>query len=178
MSTNQRLQPSEYAPYFERYTKLVPDGSITSILADQSKQLSAQHKPINEEQSEFRYAEGKWSIKEVLGHITDNERIWAYRLLRIARGDSLSYTGYDENQFVSAAAFDRIPFHDLLDEFDVVRKATIHLLRGLPEEAWLRSGTLYDHSLSVRAAAAVIAGHESHHCQVLRERYVRRLLVD
>src|SRR3569832_814871 len=134
MSTNQRLQPSEYAPYFERYTKLVPEGSITDILAQQSNQLSALLGPINEEQAEFRYAEGKWSIKEVLGHITDNERIWAYRLLRIARGDSLNYAGYDENQFVSAADFDRVPFHDLLDAFDAVRRATIHLLRGLPEE--------------------------------------------
>ncbi|MWC28586.1 DinB family protein [Paenibacillus sp. MMS18-CY102] len=178
MSTNERLQPSEYAPYFERYTKLVPEGNFADILAQQSEQLSALLEPINEEQSEFRYADGKWSIKEVLGHITDNERIWAYRLLRIARGDSLAYAGYDENQFVGAAQFDRIPFHNLLEEFGVVRKATIHLLNGLPEEAWVRSATLYDHALTVRAAVAVIAGHELHHSQVLKERYVRRLLVD
>lgn len=172
-----RPQTNEYASYFGRYIELVPEGSICNILKSQLSETIAMLQPVNEEQAKFRYAEDKWSIKEVLGHITDNERIWAYRLLRIVRGDVLAYPSYEEEQFVREAQFDRISFCDLLDEFTFVRRSTILLLKGLTDELWLRHGELYNSRLTARAAACVIAGHETHHRSVLKERYLSQIII-
>jgi hypothetical protein len=165
-------QTTENAAPFAKYIGLVPEGDLVSILAEQSEQLVQLFGGVSEEQSHYRYDEGKWSIREVLGHVIDNERVWTYRLLRTARGDQLSFPSYNQDQFMQNARFDEIPLSELLDEFVSLRKSTIYLLKGLPAEAWDRAGTLYDHPLSVRAAAAVIAGHEKHHRNIIRERYL------
>ncbi|WP_274649459.1 DinB family protein [Paenibacillus humicola] len=166
-----RPQAGAYAPYLERYISLVPEGSLTAILETQRSAMLALLEPVTEEQAGFCYAEGKWSVKDVLGHVTDNERIWAYRLLRAARGDGYSYPGYEQDDYVRTARFDRLPFKDLLEEFAMVRRSTILLLKGLPDEAWARKGWMYGEPLSALAAACVIAGHERHHWNVLKERY-------
>jgi hypothetical protein len=171
-----RPQTTEYAPYFGTYIKLVPEeGSLIGILESQLADTLSLLEPVSEEQALFRYGEGKWSIKEVLGHVIDNERVWTYRLLRIVRGDALAFPGYEQDQFVREARFDRITFRDLLDEFAYLRRSTILLLKGLPEDVWLRHGELYGNQLTARAAACVIAGHELHHCNVLKERYLSQL---
>ncbi|WP_248925713.1 DinB family protein [Paenibacillus hamazuiensis] len=172
-----RPQTNEYAPIFGMYVNAVPEGNIVHILRSNLDELVSLLEPLNEKQAEFRYAEGKWSIKEVLGHITDNERVWTYRLLRIARGDNLTFPGYEQEQFVREAQFDRISLRDLLDEFIYTRRSAALLLQGLPEEVWLKEGQLYHNKLTARAAACVIAGHEIHHRNILKERYLSQLSV-
>lgn len=169
---SNKPQTNEYAAPFAKYIDLVPEGDLVSILVEQSEQLVQLLSGVSEEQSHYRYDEGKWSIREVLGHVIDNERVWTYRLLRIARGDQMSFPSYNENQFMANSRFDAIPLSELLDEFVSLRKSAVYLLKGLPAEAWDRAGTLYDHPLTTRAAAAVVAGHEKHHCNIIRERYL------
>ncbi|BBH18693.1 hypothetical protein Back11_00380 [Paenibacillus baekrokdamisoli] len=166
-----KLEANEFPPYFEQYIKLITEGNIVNILEEQLHEMTSLFSQLTDDQADFRYAEGKWSVKEVLGHITDNERIWAYRILRIARGDNHVCKSYDENQFAAESSFHLQQIDDLLEEFIVVRRSTIMLLKGLKDKAWLRSGTLYDAKLTVRAAAYVIAGHEKHHRGVLEARY-------
>ncbi|EJW15848.1 DinB family protein [Paenibacillus alvei] len=123
-------------------------------------------------QVECRYAPGKWSIKEVLGHIADTERVMAYRLLRIARGDQTPLPGFDENQFMNGSAFDSMPMSELLEDYQAVRHATLTLLRGLTDEAALRTGTTNNMTISARALAYTIAGNELHHLRVLKMRWL------
>ncbi|MFB5265830.1 DinB family protein [Paenibacillus enshidis] len=163
---------NESRPFFTNYINQVPEGNIIEILAAQIEETLSILQPLNEEQANFKYASGKWSIKEVVGHITDNERVWTYRLLRIARGDNLVYPGYEQNQFVKEAQFDHVPFKDLLEEFESLRKSTVFMLKGLPAEAWQRQGVLNQDPLTAKQAAYVIAGHEIHHQTILKERYL------
>jgi uncharacterized damage-inducible protein DinB len=118
-----------------------------------------------------RYAAGKWSVKEVLGHITDAERIFAYRLMRIARGDATPLPGFDENAYVPAGDFDARPLLSLAGEFRALRLSTIALIDGLPLDGWVRMGQVSGASVSARALAYVIVGHVAHHTRILRERY-------
>lgn len=130
-----RPSNEEYNANFEKYVKLVPEGDIRHILSHSLKSTTDVFTSVTEEQANYRYAPGKWNLKEVLGHMTDNERIMSYRLLRIARGDKTPLAGYDENALNSGASFDRCPLVDLLEDFSAVRRATLTLLRGLSEEA-------------------------------------------
>lgn len=132
----------EYNEYFERYVKLVPEGNIREILTQSLKRTTDVFSTITEDQANYQYAPGKWKLKEVLGHITDNERIMSYRLLRIARGDKTPLSGYDQDDLMSGASFDTCPMSDILEDYTVVRQATFTLLRGClrthgPEEALL-----------------------------------------
>ncbi|MBE1443971.1 DinB family protein [Paenibacillus sp. OAS669] len=169
---NQRPASSEYAPYYGTYIQLVPaEGDLIQILEDQLQRTSAFLSGLTEEQGNYRYAEGKWSVKEVIGHITDNERIMSYRLLRIARGDTTPLPGYDQDTMMEGSPFQHCTLAYLLEDFKAVRQATLTLLRSLTEEAWRREGTASDCVISARALACVIIGHELHHLQVLRDRY-------
>jgi uncharacterized damage-inducible protein DinB len=125
---------------------------------------------LSESQGAFRYAEGKWTLKEVVGHITDGERIMTYRLLRFARGDQTSLPGYDQEVFMPP--FGSWTTAQLAEDYRAVRQSTITLLRGLPAEAWSRKGTANNVSITARALAYVIAGHELHHMGVIRNRYL------
>ncbi|WP_282939344.1 DinB family protein [Paenibacillus sp. RC67] len=169
---NLRPASNEYAPYFGTYIKLVPDeGDLIRILKSQLDHTYAILSDLTEEQGNYRYAEGKWSVKEVLGHITDNERIMSYRLLRIARGDKTPLPGYDQDTMMEGAPFDHCSVAFLLEDYKAVRQATLTLLSALTEEAWIRQGTASDSVFSARALACVIIGHELHHLRVLQERY-------
>jgi uncharacterized damage-inducible protein DinB len=162
----------EFMPYFATYIDKVPDGDVIAVLeagVDATRQRLA---AVPEARAGYRYAEGKWSIKEVLGHMSDTERIFTYRLLTFARGDGGPLPGYDENRFTPAQESDRVPFASLLDEFVAVRAATLALLKVLPPGAWERRGVASSHVLSARAAAWIIAGHEIHHRGVLEARYL------
>ncbi|MDR7071090.1 DinB family protein [Fictibacillus barbaricus] len=163
----------EYADYYASYVKLVPEGNMADILERQMKETVRKLSSLDENRSEYRYAPGKWSIKEVIGHITDTERIMSYRLLCIARGETISLPGYDENKYVEEAHFDSQTLKELLDHFACVRQSTIHLLKSLSDDALLRKGTANNTEVSARALLTIIAGHELHHRNIIQERYLQ-----
>lgn len=169
----ERPGNDEYASFFGNYVTLVPEGDLLDILQRQQEETLGVLEGLSEEQGNYRYAEGKWSLKEVFGHVTDNERIMSYRLLRIARGDTTPLPGYDQDVLVPGACFDLFPLRQLAEDYAAVRRATLTLLRGLTDEAWLRKGTASNHTVSARALACVICGHELHHLRIIRERYLK-----
>jgi uncharacterized damage-inducible protein DinB len=150
----------------------VPEGDLLATLATQRDSTAAMLAAIPEAKAGYRYAPEKWSIKEVLGHIADAERVFAYRALRIARADVTPLPGFDENAWIPAAEFDRRTLADLAADLRAVRESTLTLFRGFPDEAWPRLGTASGHPVSARALAWIIAGHERHHLRVLHERYL------
>jgi hypothetical protein len=166
-----RPHPSEYDPYVEEYVSEVSEAEILPVLAAQPRELRRALAAVGEERAGFRYAPGKWSIREVVGHLTDAERLFAYRAMCFARGDRQVLPGFEEDRYVAEARFDRLPIGELVDEFGTLREGTLHLLRHLPEDAWKRGGTANGRAITVRAQAYVIAGHVRHHLRVLRERY-------
>ncbi|UUZ83597.1 DinB family protein [Paenibacillus sp. P26] len=162
----------EYSSYFAQYVELVPEGDIRELLARQLDDTSARLSAVSETQADYRYAPDKWSLKELLGHMTDTERVMSYRSLRVARGDKTSLPGFDQDEFVRGASFQSAPWSDRLEEYAAVRRSTLLLLRGLSEEAWLRRGLVKDSEMSARALAYIIAGHERHHLNVIVEKYL------
>lgn len=165
-------QPAEYNPYYGKYIALVQGDDLTGILGEQIEHSLDTFRGISEVKSLHRYAPGKWSIKETLGHVIDAERIFSYRALRFARNDQTPLPGFDQDPFVAAAASDSRPWNDLIAEFEQVRRATILFFAGLNPEAAMRTGTASGSLMSVRAAGYVIAGHELHHMAVLRDKYL------
>lgn len=166
-----RPRPEEYAPFYDTYIRLVPDGDVRHTIASQVHDTTRLLRSLSEETASRRYAPGKWSVREVVGHLSDTERIMAYRALRIARGDQTALASFDENQFVANAGFDARSVSDLLAEFQAVRSATLALGRSLSEEDFARRGTASGAGVTVRALLYIIAGHELHHVRILRERY-------
>jgi hypothetical protein len=161
----------EYAASYAGYVARVPSGDIVAQLKRQIGDTVALLRPLDAARARHRYAPGKWSVIEIVGHLADAERIFAYRALRFARGDQSPLPGFDENTYVPAAECDRRALSDVLSEFEAVRAATVALVKGLPETAWTRAGVASGHRMTVRAAVHVIAGHELHHVEVLRTRY-------
>lgn len=168
----QRPTNVEYTAYQEQYVSLVGDGSITDILAEQAERTVALLSSITEEQANYRYAPGKWTLKEVIGHISDNERIMSYRLLRIARGDKTPLPGYNQDDFMNEASFQSWTLSQVIEDYISVRRSTLTLLRGLSDEAWSRTGIANDSAISARALAYINAGHELHHLSVIQEKYL------
>ncbi len=168
-----RPQDGEFADYAKPDIDGVAGDDAIAALSAQAGELLALLEPLSEEAvAALRYAPGKWTLKEVVGHLADDERIFAYRALCIARGDARPLPGFDERLYVEGAAFEAQPLADLLAEYRAVRQATIALLRGLTAEAWLRRGMVNGYSASVRGLAFHIAGHELRHLRALREKYL------
>ena len=163
-------QPEEHAEYYAKYIKLVGDDALGALRA-QSASTPRLLSGLSEAQAMHRYAPGKWSVKEVVGHLIDGERVFGYRALRVARADTTPLPGFDENAWVPAAHFDSRPMPDLVADYQTVRAATVALFSSFDEEALVRMGTANDQPISVRALAHMIAGHELHHVAILRERY-------
>jgi uncharacterized damage-inducible protein DinB len=170
--TQKRPRQGDYALHYEGYVALVPSGDFLEILQDQRRELIALLSPLSDEQADFCYAPGKWSIKEVLGHVIDAERIFAYRLLRIARGDETPLASFEQDSYIKTGNFSARKLEDLLSEFSVVREATICLVRSLDDAAWLRRGTASQKEVSVLALAFIIAGHDRHHRVILEKQYL------
>jgi hypothetical protein len=166
-----RPASSEYAPYYAGYVARVPEGDVLALLETQIDDTLSFLRAQGEAWAATRYAPGKWSVKEIVGHLSDTERIMSYRALRIARGDRTPLPGYEQDDYVRAANFDRRPLADLLEDFAAVRAATLRLFRSLDADAWRRSGIANNLEVSVRALAYIIAGHERHHFEILRTRY-------
>jgi hypothetical protein len=166
-----RPDASEYAPYYGAYIDQV-SGELIAVLSAESKRTLALLGGIDEQRALYRYAEGKWSVKEVVGHIIDAERIFSYRALRFARNDLTPLPGFDQNPYVLTANFDRIPLPELAAEFACVRQSTLHLFSHFGPAEWDRRGIASEKEISVRALGWVIAGHEIHHTRILREKYL------
>jgi hypothetical protein len=167
-----RPTSGEYAEYYDRYISLVPEGDIVATLERQLDSTIALLSGIDESQANKRYEPGKWSIKELVGHLIDSERIFAYRALRFARNDQTPLSGFEQDDYVRDAVFDDRTLADLTDEFEHVRKANISLFGSLSDEAYSRRGPANEVEISVRALAYIIAGHEAHHMHVLKTRYL------
>jgi hypothetical protein len=173
MTTTTRGRPdaSEYAPFYHGYISSVPDGDVLALLRSGGRELIEALERIPESRGGHRYAPDKWTIREVIGHLIDAERIFGYRALRFARADQTPVPGFDENEYVKSAGSDARTIADLARELVVVRESSVLMFEPLPEDAWLRTGIANGNAISVRAIAYVVAGHPRHHLRILRERY-------
>jgi uncharacterized damage-inducible protein DinB len=176
--TIARPQAGEYAPYYDRYISLVitqaQGEDILNTLDQQRRQTMLLLSGRDDDDGDFRYAPEKWTAKEVLGHVCDTERIFAYRALRISRADATPLEGFEQDDYVRNGPFAQRPLADLVEDFIAVRRATLSLLRNLDEAAWTRRGIANKNEVSVRALAYIIAGHELHHRRILEEKYFAR----
>ncbi|MEP6692768.1 MAG: DinB family protein [Gemmatimonadaceae bacterium] len=170
--TIARPDASEYAEYFGRYVSKVPEGDVLALLTRQIDETTSMLGALNNEDAEYRYGPDKWSIKEVVGHMADTERIFVYRALCFARRETVALPGFDENAYVANTSFDDRPLADLLGELRAVRAATIAFFKGLTDAELDHRGTANDREYTVRAIAYIVAGHERHHSLILRERYL------
>lgn len=169
----KRPDLEEFPVYMRSYVQLIPEGDIIQILNGQIVSTQEIFSAVTEKQAEYRYAEGKWTLSEVLGHLTDTERIMNYRILRIARGDKSPLMGFDENEYVQEASFNERPIADLLEDYQNVRRATISLLKGLPQKSLQNKGNANGFEVTVETIAYMIAGHELHHIKIIQEKYLK-----
>lgn len=168
-----RPQPGEYGEHAERDISRVPGDDAIGALLQQQSEFEALLETLAEPRiAGLRYAPGKWTVKEVIGHMLDDERIFAYRILCIARGDTKPLESFDEKVYVAGANFEERSLASFIEEYRLIRASTVALLRSLSEEAWLRRATVTDYTASVRGLAWHIAGHELHHIAILKERYL------
>lgn len=167
-----RPDATEYPPFFARYVAAVPEEDVVAALRDSGRELLAVLTAIPDARGGFRYAPDKWTIREVVGHMIDAERIFGYRALRLARADATPLPGFEENEYARNAGSDARSLADLNEELRVVRDGTVRLFQSFPAEAWTRRGVVNGREVSVRALAYITAGHARHHLGVLRERYL------
>jgi len=167
-----RPQEGDAAPYYFPYINQVAGDDALAVIESQLEESLALFAGISEETSLRRYAPGKWSIRELLNHVTDTERAFAFRALWFSRGFAIPLPGYDQNIAASGAAADGAPWSAHVEEFRSVRQSTIWLFRNMPAEGWTRAGIASDNHVTVRALAFIVAGHAAHHLKILRERYL------
>ncbi len=162
---------NEYAPSYSGYVSRVPEPDVLAVLEQQIGDLRRLASAVPPDRERFRYASGKWSIREVFGHLIDAERVFGYRAFCISRGERASLPAFDENDYVKESGSDEQTLGDLMDEFAAVRKANLVALRRTNPERWARVGTANNHPISVRALAFIMAGHVRHHDHILRTHY-------
>lgn len=165
--------PDEYAPYYETYVRLVPEGEILGALEAQLDDMLFLLNSVAEEDSLFRHAPYTWSTREVVGHMSDSERVFGYRALRFARGDATPLPGFDEGAYARVADFDRVSLASLAEEFEAARRSNLQMFRNLGQEAWGRGGEANGSRVTVRALAYILVGHARHHTAILRKRLSR-----
>lgn len=170
--SHRRPEPDEYGKWYSGYVASVPETDILAALEHQIGAVRAAFDAVPANRADFRYAAGKWSVRELAGHLNDGERVFSYRALRFSRGDETPLPGFDENDYVAAAPFSHVPLSDLVAEFEHQRRANVLMFRGLGHEAWARSGVASGNSMTVRALAYVLVGHVRHHLGVLQARYL------
>jgi len=166
-----RPASDEYAPPFERYVALVPETDVVEALERQPAELQAALASVTPERSLYRYAPGKWSIRELVGHVADVERAFGYRAMCIARGDESPLPGFDEDAYAKNAGHHTRELEDIVAEFTALRASHVRMLRGLSREAWTRRGVANGKAVSARAQAFIMAGHVRHHLGVLASHY-------
>ncbi len=169
----RRPESSEYAPSYAGYVGLVPETDILTALETQSAETQRLLATIDESRGGFRYAPDKWTIRQLAGHVEDAERVFTYRALRFARGDATPLPGFDEKEFMARSPFEASTIRQRAEALQNIRRTTLGLYRELDDAAWERGGTASDHHVTVRALAYITLGHERHHLNVLRERYLK-----
>jgi hypothetical protein len=169
---SDRPTSAEHLPYYGKYISMVSvDGEIPSILKEQSTRFAPLYGAISDEQARARYAPGKWSVKQVVAHLMDAERVFSFRAFSFSRGESKHLPSFEQDDYVNAVDFDAKPWRAIVDEFAAVRAASIALFAGMTPEMLLRRGIASDAEISVRACGYIIAGHEEYHIKSLREQY-------
>jgi len=174
LNTASAIRPakSEFLPYYERYIALVPDGDVVATLESQMAETQALLRSLPASVATYRYAPDKWSVNQVVGHMIDSERNFAFRALRFARNDATPVPGFEQDDYVRNATFDAFALADLAAELEAVRQSTVFLFKHMDESAWTRRGIANNAEVSVRALAYIIAGHERHHREVMLARYL------
>lgn len=167
-----RPQPSEYAPFHQKYIALAPDGDIAQSLEIAKAEMIALLQIIPPDKWDFRYEEGKWSLREVILHIIDTERIFTYRALRIARNDQTALPGFDQDAYVPASNADNRSWNSLIIEYIAVREASIQLFKNFTPEMWQHTGTASNNPISALALGFITYGHERHHLNIIKECYL------
>ncbi|MGI8468176.1 MAG: DinB family protein [Pyrinomonadaceae bacterium] len=167
-----RPEKTEYAEYYDRYISLVAESDIVAAMENQLRETESFFAGISEEKGSLAYAADKWTIKQVVGHLSDGEKIFAYRALRISRGDETPIEGFEQDGYVENGNFDAARLADLVEEFSLLRRANILAFKNLTDEAWNKTGTASDNQVSVRALAYIMVGHVRHHIKILKERYL------
>lgn len=168
----QRPETNEFATYYSNYISKVGDGPVLDVLERQTSKLRSMLGELDEERGSYAYAEGKWSIKELLSHIIDGERIFAYRVLRVSRGDETPIEGFEQDDYIATSNANNRPFDDLISEFELERRANLLMIRNISDEGSRRMGTASGVGVSARALVYILAGHFEHHADILRERYL------
>ncbi len=167
---SMRPDPTEYASFFSGYVNLVPEADIVSVLRDQLNEIPQFWRTIPETAAAVVHPPYSWSIRQVMDHLVDGERIFGYRLLRIARGDTTPLAGFDENFYATASEEHPWPLSDIVESFASLRRANVLLIKNLSDAAWDRAGTTSGSHITVRALAWILAGHIRHHDEILRKR--------
>jgi len=168
----QQPLASEYPEYYKPYVSLVPEGNLLSVLKENLVKTIELFESLSEEDGHFRYADNKWSIKEVLGHMADTERIMSYRLLRVGRGDQTALAGFNENDYVQGSQYYKLAIKNILEDFISARKATLTLIQNMPDSAWTNIGFANNTEITARALSYIIAGHALHHFNIIKDRYL------
>jgi hypothetical protein len=168
-----RPEPSEYALHYGNYIRLVPEEDVLEAMKSELARTLELLRAVSEDESLRRHPPYTWSVRQVVGHLIDSERVFGYRALRFARGDATPLPGFDENAYAAAAGSDRIALADLAEEFEALRRSHLCLFAGLPGDAWDRRGLANQAEVSVRALAYVVVGHERHHMAIVRKRLGR-----
>lgn len=163
---------NEYPEYYHRYVSLVPDGEIAEVLREQQIETSALLNSVDGASVERAYAPGKWTLKEVIGHMADTERVMSYRMLAMARNEGSHLQGMDQDLYVLSANFNQFSWEDLLVGLQTARASTLSLLSTIDDDAWIRQGTVWNVPVSTRAIAYIISGHELHHLKMIRDKYL------
>jgi hypothetical protein len=163
---------TEYAAYYQGYVDQVTEGDIMQVLRSELDDLDVLLGRVPAEKETYAYAEGKWTIREIVGHLIDGERVFGYRALCIARGEKQNLPGFDQNDYMLTAPYNAIELEDLLSEMRLVRLSNIAMFRSLDEEGWNRAGMANGNEVTVRAIAFIMGGHVRHHMNVLKERYL------
>jgi hypothetical protein len=174
MAASAAIKPEkgEFLPYYERYIELVASGDVIATLSRQMAETQALLRGLPASVATYRYAPDKWSVNELIGHLIDSERIFAARALRFARNDPTALPGFEQDDYVRNSSFDSYPLSELASELRSVRESTVFLFKHLQEDAWMRRGSANGAEVSVRALAYIIAGHELHHREIMRARYL------
>jgi hypothetical protein len=171
MLVMDRPSAAEFASFYAGYVSLVPEADIMSVLEGQADDVRLQTRAFIPKREEFRYADGKWSVREVLGHMTDAERVFGFRAFCFSRGEENALPGFEQDDYVARGGFDRCSLVDLVQEFCQIREMNLTVLRRLNDAAWQRMGTASGKRVSVRALAYIPAGHVRHHLHVLSTSY-------
>lgn len=169
--TRMQTEATPAIPYVSAYVKLVPETDVVEAMSAQSEVTFALLSSIDDSRAAFRYAPDKWSIREMVGHLADGERVFGYRAMCIARGEQTSLPGFDENEYMRLSDYDGWSFREAVEQFALLRRANILLFRNLSAEAWKRAGVANNRPIDVQTIAKIIVGHERHHLNVLHERY-------